>query len=88
MENKNLKGVEKIRAFIDLEATGDAKGGYFIKSLLKDTIDEVEADGKLRVVGVVYDETYDLEIITKPIKQIEEEKKINEEMQKKINGKK
>ncbi len=88
MANNNLKGSEKIRAFIDLEATGNAKGGYFIKSLLKDTIDEVEADGKLRVVGVVYDETYDLEIITKPIEEIEEEKRLNEEMQKKLNGKK
>ena len=58
---------EKIRAFIDLEVNGEAKGGVFIKSDLKDKIDEIEKSGKDRVVGVVYDGTYDLEIITKPV---------------------
>ncbi len=58
---------EKIRAFIDLEVNGEAKGGVFIKSDLKDKIEEIEKSGKDRVVGVVYDGTYDLEIITKPV---------------------
>jgi hypothetical protein len=64
--NENLKGAEKIRAFIDLEAKGNANGGVFIKSDLKDKIDEIEESGEWRVVGVVYDETYDLEIIKQP----------------------
>ena len=33
---------------------------------LKDKIDEIEESGEWRVVGVVYDETYDLEIIKQP----------------------
>lgn len=64
---ENIKGLEKIRAFIDLEVNGDAKGGIFIKSDLKDKIEELEESGKVRVVGVVYDGTYNLEIITKPV---------------------
>tara|TARA_R110001606_G_scaffold377788_1_gene537019 strand:- start:33 stop:272 length:240 start_codon:yes stop_codon:yes gene_type:complete len=64
---ENIKGLEKIRAFIDLEVNGEAKGGVFIKSDLKDKIEEIEKSGKDRVVGVVYDGTYDLEIITKPV---------------------
>tara|TARA_R100000951_G_scaffold105606_3_gene99504 strand:+ start:2438 stop:2677 length:240 start_codon:yes stop_codon:yes gene_type:complete len=64
---ENTKGLEKIRAFIDLEVNGEAKGGIFIKSDLKDKIEELEKPGELRVVGVVYDGTYNLEIITKPV---------------------
>lgn len=73
--NKNLKGAEKIRAFIDLEAKGNANGGIFIKSDLKDKIDEIEKSGEWRVVGVVYDETYDLEIIKQPTVDFTKQKK-------------
>lgn len=61
--SKDTENNEEIRAFIDLKAKGDAKGGVFIESNLKDKIDEMEASGEWRVVGVVYDETYNLEII-------------------------
>lgn len=64
---KETKQEEKIRAFIDLNIKGDANGGVFIESNLKDKIDELESTGEVVVVGVVYDETYNLEIITQPI---------------------
>lgn len=64
---KETKQEEKIRAFIDLNIKGTANGGVFIKSNLKDKIDELEKPGEVRVVGVVYDETYNLEIITQPV---------------------
>lgn len=63
---ENTKETEKIRAFIDLNVNGDAKGGIFIDSNLKDTIEQIEASGEDKVVGVVYDGTYNLEIITQP----------------------
>ena len=53
---ENTKETEKIRAFIDLNVNGDAKGGIFIDSDLKDTIEQIEASGEDEVVGVVYDE--------------------------------
>jgi len=65
------ESTEGLRAFIDLNAKGTATGGIFIKCNIKDKIDEIEEDGTVRVVGVVYDETYELELITKPVKEIE-----------------
>tara|TARA_R110001632_G_scaffold46402_4_gene117841 strand:+ start:1291 stop:1530 length:240 start_codon:yes stop_codon:yes gene_type:complete len=58
---------EKIRAFIDLDVNGEANGGVFIESNLKDKIEEIEASGEDKVVGVVYDGTYNLEVITQKI---------------------
>ncbi len=60
------KGLEKIRAFVDLDITGNANGNIFIHSDLKDKVEELEESGELRVVGVVYDGTYNLEILTQP----------------------
>tara|TARA_R110002072_G_scaffold249594_1_gene408499 strand:+ start:3680 stop:3919 length:240 start_codon:yes stop_codon:yes gene_type:complete len=76
---ENTKETEKIRAFIDLNVNGDAKGGIFIDSDLKDTIEQIEASGEDKVVGVVYDGTYNLEIITQ---------KLGEAPKFKIKGKK
>jgi len=53
-----------IRAFVDLKAQGPAKGGLFIRTDLKETVDKIEKDGDVFVVGVIYDGTYDLEILT------------------------
>tara|TARA_R110001606_G_scaffold335609_1_gene483592 strand:+ start:81 stop:320 length:240 start_codon:yes stop_codon:yes gene_type:complete len=76
---ENTEETEKIRAFIDLNVNGDAKGGIFIDSNLKDTIEQIEASGEDKVVGVVYDGTYNLEIITQ---------KLGEAPKFKIKGKK
>lgn len=70
--NKKLKPIqdanENIRAFVDLKAIGAAEGGMFFRNDLVEHIKKIEADGTKRVVGVVYDETYDLEILTQTIK--------------------
>ena len=58
---------ENIRVFVDLDITGNANGGIFIESNLKDKVEELEASGDVKVVGVVYDETYNLEILTQPV---------------------
>lgn len=55
---------ENIRAFVDLKAQGPAKGGVFLRSDLKETVEKIEKDGDVYVVGVVYDGTYNLEILT------------------------
>jgi len=69
--SKKTKDTEEIRAFIDLKAKGNATGGVFIESNLKDKIDEMESSGEWRVVGVVYDETYNLEIIKQAAVKVE-----------------
>jgi hypothetical protein len=68
---KKYKEVYEIRAFVDLKVSGNAKGGAFIKSkVLHDKIKEIEAFGLETVVGVVYDGTSSLEILTKPNQEI------------------
>ena len=59
-----------IRVFVDLEVTGNAKGGLFVKNDLKDIIIIVEEDNTQRVVGIVYDGTNNLEILTKPVEDL------------------
>tara|TARA_R110000824_G_scaffold168023_2_gene345083 strand:+ start:1121 stop:1357 length:237 start_codon:yes stop_codon:yes gene_type:complete len=63
---KETEQKENIRVFVDLNVTGNANGGVFIRSDLKETVDEIEKSGETKVVGVVYDETYNLEILTQP----------------------
>mgnify|MGYP003144290486 FL=1 len=59
-----------IRVFVDLEVTGNAKGGLFVKNDLKDIIIRIEQDNTQRVVGIVYDGTKNLEILTKPVEDL------------------
>jgi hypothetical protein len=69
--DKQNKG-EAIRAFIDLAVDGNAKGGLYMKNKrLHNKIKEIESDGYERVVGIVYDETDNIEFVTKPTKEIE-----------------
>ena len=42
---------------------GKAKGGYFFRNELRDHIKKVEEETGLNVVGIKYDETYNLELI-------------------------
>mgnify|MGYP003626651432 CR=1 FL=1 len=70
-----------IRAFIDLKASGTAEGGVYIKSKkLNDKIKKIESLGVDRVVGIIYDGTDNLEIVTKPLEGvviIDEDRMIN-----------
>lgn len=61
---------EKYRVCIDLKATGNARGGKFVNSTgLKEMIEEIEEKGEDKMVGLVYDGTNRLEILTQNIKE-------------------
>jgi len=72
------KKEEDFRAFVDLNVNGNAKGGVFIGNDLKDAIEDIEEKGVDKVVGVVYDGTYKLEILTKPLIEIETDIELNQ----------
>lgn len=58
---------DNFRVFVDLKVKGNANGTIFVRNDLKDTIERIESTNKDRVVGIVYDDTYNLEILTQPI---------------------
>ena len=61
---------EKYRVCIDLKATGNARGGKFVNSNgLKEMIEGIEKEGEDVMVGLVYDGTDRLEILTQNVKE-------------------
>ena len=56
------------RIFLDVSEERGEPSGYFVRNDLKESIEELESEGKLKVVGIIYDETYTIELITKPKK--------------------
>tara|TARA_B110001452_G_C15113954_1_gene388346 strand:- start:465 stop:671 length:207 start_codon:yes stop_codon:yes gene_type:complete len=56
------------RIFLDVSEERGEPSGFFVRNDLKDSIEELENEGKLKVVGIIYDETYTIELITKPKK--------------------
>jgi hypothetical protein len=56
------------RIFLDVSEERGEPSGYFVRNDLKESIEELESEGKLKVVGIIYDETYTIELITKPVK--------------------
>lgn len=58
---------ENVRVFIDLKAQGNGKGGHFFRNNLVEHINKLEESGKEKVVGIVYDESYQIELVTQPI---------------------
>jgi hypothetical protein len=69
----------KYRVMVDLNVVGNANGQLYVRNDLKDTIEKIESESNVRVVGVVYDGTYNLEILTQPIQDLD---KIVEEVTK------
>tara|TARA_R100000541_G_scaffold55361_3_gene64204 strand:+ start:672 stop:923 length:252 start_codon:yes stop_codon:yes gene_type:complete len=58
----------KFRVLIDLNIAGNANGGRFFRVKgLQEEIKKIEKSGKLRFIGLVYDDTDRLEILTQPI---------------------
>ena len=58
----------KFRCLIDLNVEGNANGGKFFRVKgLQEEIAKIEKSGKLRFVGLVYDDTNRLAILTQPI---------------------
>nr|BAR36787.1 hypothetical protein [uncultured Mediterranean phage uvMED] len=58
---------DNFRVLVDLKVKGNANGTIFVRNDLKDSIERIESTNKDRVVGIVYDGTYNLEILTQPI---------------------
>ena len=54
------------RIFLDVREDRGEHSGYFVRSDLKTSIEELENEMKVKVVGIVYDETFTIELITKP----------------------
>ena len=62
---------EKFRVMVDLKVKGNANGTIFVRNDLKETIERIESTNVDRVVGIVYDGTYNLEILTQPLQDTE-----------------
>ena len=58
----------KERVFLDLNEKEAQSSGYFIRNDLVKTVQQIEASGELKVIGIVFNDTYTIEIITKEIK--------------------
>ena len=59
------------RVFLDITRESAQNSGLFVRNNLKETIERVEIDGTTRVIGVIYNGTYNLEILTEKIKENE-----------------
>jgi hypothetical protein len=65
---EDIKSNSKYRVMIDLQADGNAEGGKFVTtSAVRDEVEKIESKGIDRMVGLVYDGTDRLEIITQPL---------------------
>ena len=62
MENK----VE--RMFLDVREDRAERSGIFVRNDLKKIVKNVEAGGKEKVVGIVFDESFTIELLTKKVK--------------------
>jgi len=59
------------RVFLDITRQSAQNSGLFVRNDLKEIVEKVEKDGTTRVIGVIYDGTYNLEILTEKIKENE-----------------
>ena len=57
--------------FLDITRQSAQNSGLFIRNDLKEFVERVEEDGTERVIGIIYDGTYNLEILTEKIKENE-----------------
>ena len=55
------------RVFLDITKTEGKPSGIYVRNDLREIVERVEKEGKERVVGVVFDETYNLELLTEEI---------------------
>ena len=59
------------RVFLDITRQSAQNSGLFVRNDLKEIVERVEKYGTERVIGVIYDGTYNLEILTEKIKENE-----------------
>lgn len=55
------------RVFLDVSEDRGEPSGYFVRNDLKNSIEELEMEKKVKVIGIMYDGTYNIELITKKI---------------------
>ena len=62
MENK----IE--RMFLDVREDRAERSGIFVRNELKEIVENVEMGGREQVVGIVFNESYTIELLTKKVK--------------------
>ena len=55
------------RIFLDITKTQGKPSGIYVRNDLREIVEKVEKEGKERVVGIVFNETYNLELLTEEI---------------------
>ena len=55
------------RVFLDITKSTGKPSGIYVRNDLREIVERVEKEGKERVVGIVFDETYNLELITEDL---------------------
>ncbi len=61
-------GNKKQRVFLDVSEDRGEHSGYFVRNDLKTSIEELEMEMKVKVIGIIYDGSYNIELITKKLK--------------------
>ena len=56
------------RVFLDIREDRGEPSGYFVRNDLKTSIEELEMEKKVKVIGIIYDGSYNIELITKKLK--------------------
>tara|TARA_R110000787_G_scaffold155819_6_gene269636 strand:- start:4249 stop:4449 length:201 start_codon:yes stop_codon:yes gene_type:complete len=59
------------RIFLDVTKESATNSGLYVRNDLKEIVERIEVDGETRVIGIIYDGTYSLEILTEKIKKNE-----------------
>jgi hypothetical protein len=59
------------RVFLDITRQSAQNSGLFVRNDLKEIVERVEKGGIDRVIGIIYNGTYNLEILTEKIKENE-----------------
>ena len=65
INNKMKSGPTRI--FLDVTKAQGKSSGIYVRNDLREIVEKVEKEGKERVVGVVFDETYNLELLTEEV---------------------
>ena len=55
------------RVFLYITKREGKPSGIYVRNDLREIVERVEKEGKERVVGIVFDETYNLELITEDL---------------------
>lgn len=62
-----LMAKNKERVFLDLKEKEAQSSGIFVRNDLIKIIQQIEAEGQQKVIGIVYNDTWNLEILTKDL---------------------